>query len=289
MNNITAYLNGSFVPLDEAKLPALDRGFLFGDSLYEVIPVYQGKPFTLNAHLDRLAQGLETTRIRSPLSHEQWRNIVQELIDRNGGGDQCLYIQISRGCDSVRNQQINPQTLPSVFAYSYAFQKPAKADMVKGLSVSTVRDIRWKHADIKTCSRLAYVLMFEEAKANGADEGIILNNGYVTEGTASNVFIVRHGVIITPPKSPLLLSGITRELILQIAEKHSLPYRETKISEYDCLKADEMWVASAVRLVRPVTEFNGTPVGKGKAGPMWETIWELYEQETTALSMPISY
>ncbi len=287
--NTLAFLNGQFVPLNEAKISPMDRGFLFGDSLYEVIPVYNGKPFSLNAHLDRLTQGLEEIHMSSPYSYSEWKTILQTLVDKNGGQDQCIYVQFSRGPEPIRDQRITPTTQPTIFAYSYFFPRPTKEMFSEGIKVVGLTDIRWKYSHIKTCSRMAYILMYQEARANGGEEGIIINNGFVTEGTASNIFIVRHGVLITPPKSSLLLGGITRALILSLAEKHHIPYRETKISERDCLKADEIWITSSTRLIRPVTQFNDTLINNGQSGPMWEKIWELYAEETNKLSLPISH
>ena len=289
MSTIFAYLNGQYLPVEDAKISPMDRGFLFGDGIYEVIPVYDGEIFGLEAHLDRLNQSLQGLRMEPPFSHNEWKVILENLVAKNGMGNQWIYFQVTRGVDPVRDHQFPKIVKPTIFAVSYPKIWPTKAEQSVGLRVTGVKDIRWKYCHIKTIARVAYVLMFQEAKDGGFDEGIIMNTGYALEGTSSNLFIVRHGVIYTPPKSSQLLSGITRDVILSLAEKHRIPYRETKISERDLLKADEMWITSSGRGVCPVIEYNGLPVRDGKAGPLWARMWDLFDNATRELSLSISH
>lgn len=283
-----AYFNGSFLPLAEVRLSPLDRGFSFGDGVYEVIPVYHKKPFLLQEHIQRLNQSLEGIRLLPFHTPEEWTTILETLVEKNIAPDQWIYLQVTRGIEPMREHRFPKEIIPTIFAVSYPKTRLSKMEQSAGIKVTAVTDIRWKYCHIKTTARLPYVLMNQEAKENGFDEGIIMNTGFALEGTTSNIFIVRHGVIFTPPKSSQILSGITRDKVLSLAEKNKIPYRETKISERDLLKADEMWITSATRGIHPVIEFNGHPVNDGKAGPVWERMWDLYAEEINRLSLPLS-
>lgn len=274
-----AYLNGQFMSLSKASISPLDRGFSLGDGVYEVLPAFYGKPFGLKEHIDRLNQSLQDIRMHAVHTHEEWIHIIETLIKKNGAGDQWIYLQVTRGIDPVRTHAFPNSITPTIFAVSYLKTLLSKAEQTKGFKVMPVKDIRWKYCQIKTIARMAYVLMYQEAKEKGFDEGIIMNTGYALEGTTSNLFIVRHGVIITPPKSSQLLSGITRDRVLTLAEKNKIPYRETKISERDLLKADEMWITSSVRGIYPIIAFGDNSIGQGHAGPLWDRMRELYAEE----------
>ncbi len=278
MSSIT-YLNGEYLPLELAKISPMDRGCVFGDGVYEVLPVYDGKVYSLLPHIERLHNSLKDIHMQAPHTTEEWQKILQTLADKNGGGDQLLYLQITRGFEFMRSHAIpdDPnQIKPTIFAITYPKPRPTKAEHAKGVRAMAVKDIRWKYCHIKTTARLAYVLMYNEVKDAGFDEGIIMHNDQALEGLISNIFIVRHGVIITPPKSHQILSGITREKILNLAAAHKIPYRENKITEADLLKADELWITNSTRSMQPVLNYNGHSIGNGKAGPMWERIWDLY-------------
>jgi len=283
-----AYLNGRFLPIEEATISPLDRGFSFGDGVYEVIPVYNGKVFHLKSHIIRLNQSLHGIRMLPPHTEAEWYTILQTLVEKNTARDQWIYLQVTRGIEPEREHQFPTPVIPTIFAVSYPKVWRSKAEIALGIKVTSITDIRWKLCHIKTTSRLAYVLMLQEVKDSGFDEGIIMNNGYALEGVSSNIFIVRHGVIITPPKSPLILSGITRDQVLRLAEKNKIPYRETGIKERELTKADEIWITSSSRGIYPVVDYSGTPVGNGKAGPVWERMWDLYAEETVNFSMPVS-
>ena len=289
MTTTFSYLNGHYLPLEEAKICPLDRGFLFGDGVYEVMPVYQNTIIGLDAHINRLNQSLSGISMSPPHTLDEWRTILEGLVEKNALPNQWIYLQVTRGVDAIRDHQFPKEVVPTIFAVSHPKEWLSKSEQAKGLKVTAITDIRWKYCNIKTTARLAYVLMLQEAKDGGYDEGIIINNGDALEGTSSNFFIVRHGVIITPPKSSQILSGVTRDRVLMLAEKHKLPYREAKITERDLLKIDEMWITSATRGIYPVVQYNDNPIGSGEAGPVWARMWDLYAEEITNLSLQVSY
>lgn len=269
------YLNGELMPLGQACIPVLDRGFLFGDGVYEVIPVYGGHPFRLQQHLERLERSLKETRIPSPHTGEQWQEIFQSLIDTSPVADSGLYLQVTRGV-AVRDHAFPEFVKPTVFAMINPI-KPVPAEVLeKGIPAVVREDIRWNRCDIKSISLLGNVLLRQEAVEADAMESILTRNGQVTEGSASNVFVVKTGEILTPPKDELLLGGVTRDLVLELARRHGLPVREAVIREQFMRAADEIWVTSSTKEILPVTSLDGRPVGEGKPGPVWETIRELY-------------
>ena len=279
MESRTAYLNGAILPIDKANISALDRGFVLGDGVYEVIPVYYKKLFHLEAHIERLNLSLKGIRMEPPLTLTEWRTILETIIEKNKEEHQYIYLQVTRGVDVVRNHSFPSHNTPTVFATSFAKPMLPKAEQAKGVKIMAVTDIRWKNCHIKTIARVAYVLMYQAAVDAGFDEAIIFNNGYALECSTSNFFIIRHGVVITPPKSQQILSGITRDCIISLAEKNKIPYRQAKITERDVTKADEVWITSSTRGIHPVINYNGDPVGKGKAGPVWEKMWDLFQEE----------
>ena len=289
LTKAVAYLNGRFLPIEEAKISPLDRGFSFGDGVYEVIPVYNGKIYHLKSHIIRLNQSLQGIRMLPPHDFEEWDTILQTLVEKNAAADQWIYLQVTRGEEPSREIQFPNPVVPTIFAVSYPKVWRSKEEAALGIKVTGVTDIRWKYCHIKSTARIAYVLMLQEVKDSGFDEGIIMNNGFALEGVSSNIFIVRHGVIITPPKSPLILSGITRDRVLALAEKNKIPYRENKISERELSKADEIWITSSARGIFPVIDYSGTPVGNGKAGPVWDRLWDLYAEEIANFSLSVSH
>lgn len=269
------YLNGGFMPVAEAKVSVLDRGFLFGDGVYEVIPVYGGRPFRLEHHLTRLDQSLHGIRIANPMDHAQWRDVLLSLIARNGDGDQSLYLQVTRGSAPKRDHAFPVEPHPTVFAMSSPLTGPDPA-IRDGISAVTVDDIRWKHCNIKAITLLPNVLMRQHAIDAGAAEAILLRDGNATEGSASNVFIVSRGEVRTPPNSNLLLPGITRDLVVELCRANAIPCRETDIGETELRGADEVWISSSTKEVVAVTRLDGVAVGDGRPGPMWQRISDLY-------------
>ena len=278
-----AYLNGSFLPLEEARVSVMDRGFLFGDGVYEVIPVYGKRLFRLAHHLKRLQNSLDAVRISNPLADDEWENILTELIKRNSGSDQAIYLQVTRGVAARRDHAFPEDTSPTVFAMSTP--APASVDIasVAGIRAITLEDNRWKHCNIKAITLLPNVLLRQEAVDAGTAEAILIKDGFAIEGAASNIFIVSNGILITPPNSPALLPGITRDLILELAVNNAIPHREADIPLDELLSADEIWLTSSTREISPVIMLDDTTVGEGTPGPVWKRMIGLYQDYKEAL------
>jgi D-alanine transaminase len=264
----TVYINGEYLPLTEAKVSVLDRGFLFADGVYEVVPVYGGRPFRLEQHLDRLDNSLAGIRIANPLSREQWREIVTKLIADNGGQEQLLYWQVTRGSAPVRDHLFNGTDKPTVLAMSSKLKSPSAEIRQSGASLITLDDVRWRYCHLKTIALLPNVLMRQQAFDGGYDEAILIRDGFATECTTANIFIVENGIIVTPPKGEELLPGITRDLVLELAQSHGMPWAEEKIELARLRAAEEIWLSSSTREVVAVTRLDGKKVGDGRPGPL---------------------
>ncbi len=281
----TCYLNGDYLPIEQAKISVLDRGFIFGDGVYEVIPAYGGNLFRLQQHLQRLHNSLEAIRLTNPLSDPQWQEMLQTLVAENqdhNNTDQSLYLQVTRGV-AKRDHPFPENTPATVFAMSNPL--PA-ADMNKtqaGVAAITLDDIRWRYCYIKTTALLPNILLKQQAIEKHVTEAILVREGQVTEGSSSNLFIVKDGVIRTPAKSEQLLPGITRDLIVELAQKNALPCEETSISEAELHAADEIWLSSSTREILPVTRLDEKTVGNGTAGPLWRKMISIYQTYKQAL------
>lgn len=271
------YLNGEYLPLGEAKVPVLDRGFLFGDGVYEVIPVYGGKAFRLDEHLRRLEQSLAGIGMSNPLSDAAWGAIFDRLIA--GAEDQQIYLQITRGVASKRDHAIPAGIAPTVFVMC----APIAPIPLAGIKAITVTDIRWDRCNIKAITLLANVLLRQEAVEKGSSEAILVRDGCVLEGAASNILIVKDGVIITPPKGDTILPGITRDLVLELAREQGIPTEERHISLGELRGADEIWMTSSTREILAVIELDGGPVSGGVPGPLWKTLQTAYQDYKQAL------
>ena len=274
----TVYLNGSFLPLEQATIPVLDRGFIFGDGVYEVIPVYSAQPFRLDEHLGRLALSLETIRIRNPLDIAAWRNVVVDLINSNRHlDDQSLYIQVTRGV-APRDQAFpKPEVAPTVLLMSMPLATPSPALIESGVSAITALDIRWQRCNIKAISLLANVLLRQEAVDHDVAETLMLRDGYLTEGSSSNIFVVKDGVLLAPPKNQHMLPGITYDVVLELAQAHGLPFRVGPVSEAQLRTADEIWLTSSTKEVLAVVMLDGVAVSDGKPGPIFKRMYALYQ------------
>jgi D-alanine transaminase len=270
------YLNGQFVALAEACLPITDRGLLFGDSVYEVVPAYGGRLFRPEQHIERLDRSLAGIRMRNPLSHGQWRAVLEELVAQLDGADQHAYLQVTRGAYPARSHAIPDEVRPSVFAFTYAVEEPDPRIASEGIAAITLEDIRWSRCDIKATTLLANVLAHSQARDEQAEEAIFVRDGRAIEGTASNLFIVREGLLITPPKGQWLLPGVTRDLVLELARDGGIPYAEASIGTRDLEQADEVWLTSSTREIMPVTRLNGRSVGDGRPGPLWQRVNEMF-------------
>ncbi len=271
------YLNGQFLAEDQAFVPVTDRGFVFGDGVYEVIPVYGGRAFRLEEHLHRLGNSLDGIRLPNPLSHNEWANLLNTLIEKNGGGEQSLYLQITRG-NAKRDHAFPEKAKPTIFVSAAPLKPVPSEQLQKGVAAITLEDIRWKNCHIKAIALLPNILLRQQAIDVGASEAILIREGLVTEGAASNVFIVKDGVIKTPPKSSFLLPGITRDLVLELAAANHISYEEANITPEALAQADEIWLSSSTREIMPVTHLNQTPVNNGIPGPLWHTMIKHYQQ-----------
>lgn len=260
------YLNGQFLPLEEASIPVLDRGFLFGDGVYEVIPVYGRHPFRLEEHLQRLENSLSEVRITNPHNRSQWHALLTELIEKNESEDQSLYLQVTRGI-APRDHHFPDRTPPTLFMMSNPLLGAPESKLKNGVSAITEIDSRWSRCNIKSINLLANVLHRQHALDQGATESILIREGEVTEGAASNLFALIDGTITTPPKGPQLLPGVTRDLVLELAQKHGLPAQEHSIPEAALSDATELWVTSSTKEIVPVTSLNQQPIGDGQPGP----------------------
>lgn len=273
INMSIAYLNGTFLPLEQAHIPALDRGFIFGDGVYEVIPVYSGRLFRLDAHLRRLDNSLAAIRLSNPMTHEQWTTMLQQLVEKNQQGDQSIYLQVTRGA-AKRKHNFPDKVTQTVFAMSEPLIDMPPST---GVSAITLDDIRWQLCHVKSIALLGSVLLRQQAVEQGAAESILLREGYVTEGAASNVFVIKDGVALTPPEGPFILTGITRDLIIESMQAANLSCQEAHITETALRNADEIWLTSSTREILPVIELDGQPVGEGKPGPVWQQAWDLFQ------------
>ena len=278
-----AFLNGAFLPLQDASVPVMDRGFLFGDGVYEVIPVYAGKLFRLDHHLKRLRNSLDAIRIEKPLSNADWQSMLNELVSRNEEPDQAVYLQVTRGVAAKRDHAFPPDCKPTVFAMSTSMPPSVDIDKISGATAVTFPDIRWKLCNIKAITLLPNVLLRQQAIDAGAAEAILIRDGYAVEGAASNLFIVKDGMLITPPNSPTLLPGVTRDLIIELAANHAVAFREADISEAELFSADEIWLSSSTREISPVTLLDETVISNGKPGPVWKHMISLYQDCKSAI------
>lgn len=265
----TVYLNGELMPLSEAKIPVLDRGFMFGDGVYEVIPVYHGECLRPVEHLARLKRSMDGLSISISLNEQQLIDIIDDIIKRNGSGDQHLYIQVTRGTMEKRLHSWDDDLVPNILIMSSAAQFPNQDLNTQGSKAITLDDIRWDYCHLKTTNLLPNALLRQQAIAKQAAEAILIRDGNAIEGAGSNLFIVKGDIVITPPKSNQLLGGITRELILELCKENKILTRETHISEDELHSADEIWVTASTKEIEPITTLNQHAVGKGKPGPMW--------------------
>ncbi len=254
----------------------MNRGFLFGDGVYEVIPAYGGNPFRIQEHLKRLKNILQAILMPPPLTDDEWRVILNKLVSQLPGRDQQIYLQITRGAYNKRLHAIPNQINPTVLAITSVLEERNPDIATRGVSAVTIEDNRWQHCDVKAITLLTNILAQQQAEDRQADHAILIRDGKALEGASSNLFMVNNGLIITPPNSHNLLPGITRDLVLELARNTHLPYSETMIEAQDLDTADEIWLTSSTREVMPFTRLNGEPVADGKPGPMWQQINELY-------------
>jgi len=279
MSEQVVYLNGAFVPLSEARIPVLDRGFIFGDGIYEVVPVYDGRPFRLTQHLKRLERSLAAISIDNPFDEAGWRALIADLVGRHGWPNQFVYMQITRGV--ARRDHAFPKGIqPTVFAMTSEFVAPAAALREQGLSVITADDERWLHCDIKSVSLLGNVLAKQAAVDAGAAECMMFRDGILTEGSSSNIWVVRNGRVLGSPVNHLVLEGIRVGLLAELCARWGLDYELRRVPREEVLQADELMLTSATREILPITKVDGAPVGNGRPGPVYQRLIEAYQAAT---------
>lgn len=279
------FLNDRYMPMEEAKISPMDRGFLFGDGIYEVIPSYDGELVGFAPHIDRMNQGLELIGIDFKWDVNKWREVCEALIEKNGSGNLGIYLHVSRGADSKRFHAYPSDVTPTV--YAYAFEIPAAnvpdKSKAKAYKVATTEDLRWQRCNIKSTALLGNVMHFQHGHAQGYNETILYNaNNEMTEGSACNAYIVKDGVVITPPLDNQILPGITRLMLLDILAKHTdIKVEERVVTMDEVWAADEVWLTSSSKEIAPVIEVDGKPVGNGEIGGVWLAAQAAYTAHKT--------
>jgi D-alanine transaminase len=265
----TVFLNGDYLPSDEAKVSVFDRGFLLGDGVYEVIPVYNSRPFRLTQHMARLQNSLNGVRMQNPYTEAEWSEVIQHLVEVNGGGDQAVYLQVTRGV-APRDHVFPEGVEPTAFVMTNPIKPLPVSYKAEGIKAITVEDIRWAQCDIKAITLLPNSLLRQQAQDAGAQEALLIRDGLMTEGSASNSYAVIEGVLYTAPKDEKVLPGITRDLVLELAVSAGIEVKEEPVSLEALRAADEIWISSSTREVLPVTVLDNQAVGTGKPGPVWQ-------------------
>jgi D-alanine transaminase len=270
------FLNGKVLPIEEAKIPVLDRGFIFGDGVYEVVPVYSRVAFRLEEHLARLERSLGAISIRNPFSRAQWRDVIYRIVDAQPFEDQGVYFQVTRGV-AKRDHAFPKNAEPTVFVMSNPLVPPPADQVEKGGRAITAQDYRWLRCDIKSVSLLGNCLLRQLSAEVGATETILFREGKLTEASSSNVFIVKGGTIVSPPKGNLILPGITYDVVLELAQANGLALQLRDVTEDEVRGADEVWVTSSSKEVFPIVELDGRKVGDGRPGPAFRRMYQLYQ------------
>ena len=271
------FLNGKFLPIEQAMVPVLDRGFIFGDGVYELIPVYSRAPFRMDDHLARLERSLGAVRIKNPYTREKWREIILQLVAQQPWDDQAVYFQVTRGV-AKRDHAFPAGAEPTVFVMCNPLVNPPRELVEKGgIAVSAV-DNRWLRCDIKSISLIGNCLLRQVSADAGAQETILFRDGKLTEASASNVFVVKRGVLLSPPKSNLILPGITYDVVTEIAQAGKIPLEFRDVTEAEVRNADEVWVTSSSKEILAIVTLDGKPVGDGRPGPLFKRAYALYQE-----------
>ena len=271
------YLNGNFIEKDKAFVSVMDRGFLFGDGVYEVFPAYNRKIIGLDSHLNRLQDGLDAISIKNPHTKNEWKDLINKIISFDSNNrNQAVYLQISRGSDENRKHTYG-ELKPTVYIQSSAINPREKSTLLNGLSAITREDIRWLKSNTKATSLLANTLYAQEAKNNDAEETILYRDGIVTEASSSNVFIVKSNCIYTHPKGPNILPGITREKVIECAKINNINVEESSFTKEQLMNVDEVWISSSTREIIPITIIDGIQISDGFAGPIWSEVYDQYQ------------
>ena len=276
----TVYLNGDYMPMEEARISPMDRGFLFGDGIYEVVPSYGGKLVGFSPHMERMQDGLDAIEIQLQVDHGQWRAIADELIARNGGGNLGIYFHVSRGADTQRHHAYPEGITPTLYAFAFDIPPAPVADKsaATAYTVTTAEDLRWKRCNIKSTALLGNVMHYQQSYAQGHNETLLYNQqGELTEAAACNVYVIKHGIVATPLLDHQKLPGITRLMLLEILRRDgSIAIQERVVTLDELNNADEVWISSSSKDIAPVIEIDGRPVGDGSVGDLWLAAQTLY-------------
>ena len=271
------YLNGTFMPIEEARIPVLDRGFIFGDGVYEVIPVYSRRPFRLPEHLLRLQHSLDGIRLQNPHTDNDWSGLLEQIIARNDSDDQYIYLHVTRGV-ARRDHAFPIGVSPTVFIMSNPLLSPPTELLSTGATAITAEDNRWLRCDIQGVSLLPNVLLRQMAIDVGAIETVLLRDGFMTEGAASNIFVVKKDLLLAPPKNHLMLPGITYDVVLELAKEHGITHEVRAIAEHEVRTADELLLTSSTKEIMPITRLDGRQVGDGRPGIMFSRLYRFYQE-----------
>jgi D-alanine transaminase len=274
---MTVYLNGQFLPIEDAKISVLDRGFIYGDGVYELIPVYGRQPFRMLHHLRRLQHSLDGIRLANPHTDGEWEALVRELIGKQPFDDQAVYFQVTRGV-AKRDHAFPKDATATVFMMSNPLPTPSAEQFANGVAVVTAEDNRWRRCDLKTISLVGNVLMRQLAADAGAIETVMFRDGFLTEASASNVLVVVGGTIVVPPKDNLILPGITYDAAIEFAAEAGMPFEVRPVPRAEALAADEMWLSSSTKEVLAITTVDGKPFGAGVPGPVFRKMHALFQQ-----------
>lgn len=280
--NTTVYLNGDFVRLADAKISVLDRGFIFGDGIYDVVPVYKGKAFRIDEHLDRLERSLKLIGLEVDYTRQDWEKLVFDMLEREGKDLDCMvYMHVTRGV-AKRDHAFPANATPTVFCMVMPFVRPSAARDT-GLTAISIPDVRWLMCHIKSISLLGNVLARQQAVDAGVDEAVQFRDGFMTEGSSTNIWVVKDGVLLAPPRNHLILEGVRYRLLEELAQAAGIPFESRPISEAEVAAADELMLSSATKEVLPILQYNGKPVGAGQPGPVYRALRAGYDQKLAQL------
>ena len=278
MTDSPAFLNGEYQPLNECKVSVLDRGFIFGDGIYELLPIYANKPFYLEQHLQRLLRSMAEVRIENPYSLEEWKAIIQNLIEHAEHDDLAVYLHVTRGT-APRDHVFPQDSQATVFAMANPLPLVPEEQLQNGVQLITSEDIRWQRCDIKVISLLANILAKQDAMLASAVEAIMVRDGNALEGAASNLFVVRDGTVYTHPKDHLILPGITRDFVIELLDELNVECKQQSVPKDWLYVADEVWITSSTKEVLAATKIDQKIIAKGKPGDLWHKTYDLYQKK----------
>lgn len=281
--DVEVYLNGELLPLSEAKISVLDRGFIFGDGIYEVVPVYNRKPFRLEQHVDRLLRSLDKVSLATPHAHADWCQLMTMMAERAPWDDSLVYLQVTRGVAKRDHAFPNPAVKPTIFLMAAPRIAPSEEELQAGLRVVSMEDVRWLHCDIKSISLLGNVLAKQYAVERGVDDVIQFRDGYLSEASSANIWVVKDGAVIAPLKNNLILEGVRYGLIEELCRSEGVPFELRPIKQEEVAAADEIFLSSATKEILPITELDGQPIANGQVGPIFKQLKEAYTRVLDAL------